>query len=122
MRINALFLLTLLFCLVFEGCVSLDVPVASDKSFPPDGRYEILGPVTHTGSITSILGLINIGGTGYLQLYQRAMIRLKADDIVSVSYDKNVFSILGVYTRITYTLRGTAIRYINPPSSADKGE
>lgn len=104
----------LLVALFISSCASFSKPLSSDKSFPADGRYEILGPVTHTEKQKIILGLFWSGGTGYSALYAQARGRYRADDVVSVSTDVHTFSVLGIYTEIIYTLRGIAIRYADP--------
>jgi len=117
-----LFVMVLIIAVFVSGCVSIEYPSTLDKDFPPDGRYEILGPVTHIGHMENILGIFWNGGTGYTDLYHRAKIRYNADDVVSISIDKNVLSILGIYTKTEYILRGTAIRYLAAPPAAFETE
>jgi len=107
----------LIAAVVLSSCVSIDIPYASNKSFPSDGKYEIMGPVTYTARQITILGLFSYGGAGYMELYDLARIRHRADDVVSVSKDVKFFTILGIYTVTEYTLRGIAIRYIKEPSA-----
>jgi len=114
MRIKNLFFI-LLITVLFSGCISIDAPLASDKSFPSEGKYEIAGMVTHFAKKITVLGLFSWGGTGYMDLYEIARIRHRADDVVSVSVDVNIISVLGIVTVTEYTLRGTAIRYVKQP-------
>ena len=102
-----------------SGCMSFTKPLSTDKSFPPDGRYEVLGPIACTGKIFNIIGIITIGDIGYADLYAEARRKLYADDVVNISTDVNLLSILGIYSRAEYILRGTAIKYINPPANAE---
>ena len=109
----------MLAAVIFAGCVSIQAPVAHDKSFPPDGRYEILGPVSCSGETIGVLGLIWIRGVSYSGLLDAAAEKYEgADDVVNVSVDRDIMSIVGLYTSIKTTLRGTAIRYVTAPPAA----
>jgi hypothetical protein len=104
----------LLMVLLLSGCVSISSPVMLDKSFPSQDKYEILGQVGIAGMRWSILGLFWEGGIEWLDLRNEANRKFGyVDDVVSVSVDTTVNSVLGIFTWQRITMRGTAIRYIN---------
>jgi len=114
-----MFLLFIFVLIFLTGCISISQPAAHDKSFPPDGRYEILGPIYMVKDTNIIIGLFGFGGIEYVDLLDAAVIKYKLRnaeeiDIVNVSVDKKIILALGVYTGIITTIRGTVIRYINP--------
>ena len=118
MKLKSLFLLFFVVVLI-SGCVSIDKPVASDVSFPPDGRYETLGTVTYIEKTKIFFGLFSKGGARYGDLLWTAKVRFKADDVVNITSDVNVFSFFGIYSVVEYTLRGTAIRYLPATAPAE---
>ncbi|HCC36935.1 MAG TPA: hypothetical protein DEQ14_04610 [Treponema sp.] len=119
MKLNLM--IALVVTVVFSGCVSVQEPIAHDKSFPPDGRYEILGSVTATGRQISILGIFWFGGVLYRDLGLMAQEKYKTavDDVINVSVDKKIVSVLGIITTIDTLLRGTAIRYLPATAPAE---
>jgi hypothetical protein len=110
-------LFLLLPVLFLSGCVSISEPVMLNKSFPSQDKYEILGDVG-AGDIRFIFfGLIWVGGVEWLDLRREAKEKFgDVDDVVSVSVDTEVNSILGIFTWQRITMRGTAIRYISSPA------
>ena len=114
---KARFFLFFLISLLFTSCVSY--PLMLNKSFPSGDKYKILGSVSCTGTTIRILG-IPFGGTTFAALFSAAHAKYKSvDDVVSVSVDREVRTVLGIITWVDTTLRGIAIRYIDPPSASD---
>ena len=115
------FLLVLLIAIAFSGCASVNDLRAFNNAFPPDGRYEILGPVFKDGKTTIVLGIIWVGGVRFVDLGIEAERRYKTkvDDIVNISVDEEIISALGVVTIKNTIMRGIAIKYINPPANAE---
>jgi hypothetical protein len=102
--------------LFLSACVSITEPVMLDKSFPSAEKYEILGEVGAGEVRFIILGLIWVGGVEWLDLLREAKEKYgDVDDVVSVSVDTEVTSILGIFTWQRITMRGIAILYTNTP-------
>jgi len=82
-------------------------PLQSNVSFPPDGRYEVLGRVTLVASQNN---------AGYTMLVNRAKVLYpESDDVVNVIFDeksstKTTF-IFFKENSYTYELSGIAIKY-----------
>jgi len=112
-----IFILLMIILFVVAGCVDINNSIAHDKSFPSDGRYKILGPVNCEGRKTVVLGLFWGGGIGYKDLYETACEKYKTRDldVINVSVDENVMSVLGIVVNIYITMRGTAIVYNDKP-------
>lgn len=110
----------LLAAVVLSSCASFTRPVAHDKGFPPDGRYEILGPVYVEGKTFILLGMLWFGGLAYIDLLAEARDKFRSvDDVVNVSRDEDIFSVLGIWTTVKTRLHGTAIRYVKGPAAAE---
>ena len=102
--------LALLVAVIVSACISY--PEILNKSFPSGEKYDILGSVTVTGTTIYILGL-PFGGATYADLLSAANEKFKSvDDVVSVSVDKEVRTLLGIITWVDTILRGIAIRYV----------
>jgi len=119
MKLLAMMSVILVAAVFASGCVSVSYPVAHDKSFPPDGRYEVIGSVLCKDRTIIIFGLIWLGGVKYINLGAEAekKYNVKVNDVVNVSVDHEVMSVLGIYTQVETTMRGTAIRYIDAPAA-----
>lgn len=79
----------------------------------------VLGDVSASGEIMTVLGLVTIGDTSLRSLKEKALRMYPgADDIINIEIDNHVFGILGcVYKRVVVTLRGKAVRYTRRPAS-----
>jgi len=113
-----MFLLFIVVSIFLTGCISISQPAAHDKSFPSDGRYEILGPIYMEKNTLTVFGIFWLGGIRYVDLLDAAVIKYKLTnaekiDVVNVSVDQEILTVLGV-GGFTTTIRGTVIRYINP--------
>jgi hypothetical protein len=99
-----------------SGCVSVSQPLMLDKDFPSREKYEILGEIGCGKTRFAVLGLVFWGGIQYLDLRDEAARKFGyVDDVVSVSVDTKIFTVLGIVVREDITMRGIAIRYIDPP-------
>ena len=106
-----------IFSVFISACVGMSYPVAHDKDFPPDGRYEILGDIVVENATIIIFGMFWSGGVTYEDLRNAARQRFNLwgtlFDVVNVTVDREIISIMGVYTRINTVVRGTAIMYFD---------
>ena len=122
MKIKLIALVLSVTVLFVSGCISISYPETHDKNFPPDGRYEILGPISAKGTTEIFIGLFSFGGIQYIDLLNEAEKLYKPQgffDVVNVSVDKEFVALsFGIVTKIHTTLRGTAIRYIDAPAAA----
>jgi hypothetical protein len=108
-------IVSLLFvAIVFTNCASVKFPVSEHKSFPSDGKYEILGTVFFEDNIIIILGLIWLGGATYSDLLSEATTKYnnRADDVVNITVDEEIECFLGMVIFKMIRLRGIAIRYM----------
>jgi len=102
-----------------SGCISMKYPFEHDKGFPSDGRYEILGDISLTETMTNVLGVFMFGGAGYEDLLNEAQKKYNTFgsffDVVNISVDRKVVSFLGIVTQVDIIMRGTVIRYNRTP-------
>ena len=77
----------------------------------------VLGNVSATGEIMTVLCVVTVGDTSLQSLKEKALRQYPgADDIIDIEIDNHVFGILAcVYKKVTVTLRGKAIRYNKRP-------
>ena len=103
-----LFLLSLIILMSSCSTVYRSAPFMSNVSFPPDGRYEVLGRVTLVASQDN---------AGYTLLNEKAKeLYPEADDVVNLIFDvksntKTTFFFF-VTESSSYELSGIAIKYI----------
>ena len=73
----------------------------------------ILGDVSTSGEIMTVLCVVTVGDTSLQTLKEQALRKYPdADDIINIEVDNHVFGILGcVYKKVVVTLRGKAVRY-----------
>jgi len=77
----------------------------------------VLGDVSASGEIMTVLGIVTIGDASMQSLKEKALRQYPgADDIVNIEVDNHVFGVLVlVYKRVVVTLRGKAVRYDKRP-------
>ena len=77
----------------------------------------VLGDVTASGEIMTVLCVVTIGDASLQSLKEKALRQYPgADDIINIEVDNHVFGILGcVYKKVVVTLRGKAVRYNTRP-------
>jgi hypothetical protein len=110
MKMPFFLLLPMLF---LSGCLSFKSPVILDKSFPSAEKYEILGHVDVSDVRIFVFGVAGGGGVEWLDLFLKAREKFgSVDDVVSVSVDTGINSILGLVIWQRITMSGIAIRYI----------
>ena len=78
----------------------------------------VLGDVSATGEIMTVLCVVTIGDASLQSLKEKALRQYpEADGIIDVEVDNHVFGILAcVYKKVTVTLRGKAVRYHKRPA------
>jgi hypothetical protein len=103
------------------GGVSLGV-LAGDTTYPgallastkvnlDSGDFEIMQTITAETYSESILGMVSTGDSGYGKLFQQAQ-AVGADDVINIKVDTHqVRYVLGLYTKSTTKLTGTAIKW-----------
>jgi len=103
------FLISVLTLIILTSCSTVyrSKPLQSNVTFPPDGRYEVLGRVTLVASQSN---------AGYTLLVNKAKeLYPEADDVVNVIFDEksNTKTTFFFFTEDTYTyeLSGIAIKY-----------
>jgi hypothetical protein len=87
--------------------------LASQSSYTitPESDFESLAFVEGKASGVTILGLVATGDFGYGAAIENALKQApNATRLIDITVDKKVKSFLGVYTKITTTVRGRAIR------------
>ena len=84
----------------------------------PSQGITVLGDVSASGELMTVLGVVTIGDTSLQTLKEQALRKYpNADDIVNIEVDNHVFGILGcVYKKVVVTLRGKAVRYDYGPA------
>jgi hypothetical protein len=109
--------------LLLNGCVFSDVrlpgPVISDARYSFTSEdFTVLGSVEAEGTITTILGIVQTGGNGYNELYDKAK-RMGGDELMNYVFEVQSYSVLTlVYNKATWKARATVVRF----SDAVKGK
>ncbi len=85
-----------------------------------DKDYEVLGPVSVSGKVHNILGIIGWGGIGYNDLLEEAR-RLypEADAVINVTEDMTTFTVALFYNNFGWDFSGLAIKYVDDPIGYD---
>lgn len=75
-------------------------------------NMEVLGHVTGTATAVNTLFIVTAGDTGIAKAKANALKHHPgAEDIVNLEVDTDVHSILGLFTSVTTTISGKAIKY-----------
>ncbi len=93
--------------LVYTGATG---PVSAAVANYPE--YKVIGPAVGTSSTVGVLGIIAAGNAGISEAYQDAIRRVWADALVDVQVDQKVTSVLGLFSKHTTIVRGTAIKFV----------
>jgi hypothetical protein len=75
-------------------------------------EYRIVGPAKGKSTCIAVLGIIAAGGAGANEAYQDAIKRVQADALVDVRVDQKVTSVLGLFSKHTTIVTGTAIKFV----------
>ena len=82
-----------------------------------DKDYEILGPVSLSGTIHNVLGFIQWGGFGYNDILNKAReLYPEADAVINVTQDVRSFNVIFIYNNFGMDFSGLAIRYKDGPA------
>lgn len=77
-------------------------------------NYEVLGPVSVSGSNHNVLGIIGWGGIGYNDLLEKAKeLYPETDAVINITEDVKSFSVWLFYNSFGMDLSGLAIKYID---------
>jgi len=112
------FFFGLIFVLLLLGCSSTIPYYYSDNS---NREFIVLGEVTYVGKIV-YFGPFGRGNAAFQTLFNEAKIKYNADYVINVTIEQttifNFFTLFGFWTQ-TYTMRGTAIKYIQRNSDGE---
>jgi hypothetical protein len=75
-------------------------------------EYKIIGQAVGRSSAVGVLGVVGVGDAGASSAYQDAIRSTRADALIDVQVDQKIISILGLFTKHTTIVRGTAIQYV----------
>ena len=98
------------------NCVYTDVKAPGPVTYITSYRlttddFQILGRVEASGEIVTILGLVQFGGNGYAELFQKAK-ALGGDDIIKYTFNLESWSLLTlVYNKAVWRASATVIKY-----------
>jgi hypothetical protein len=73
--------------------------------------YQVVKNVGAKSTTTNIMGLVATGDASYNTLKTKALQGVDADDIINLEVDFAHESILGIVSKVTTTVRGTAVKY-----------
>ena len=93
--------------IVVMGCTTVQPFFYSDNS---SKDFDILGEVSYSGTITSILGFPPSGSAEFQSLLDKAKSQYKADWVINVTVDYK-YQWLFFLRKWTYKMRGIAIKY-----------
>ena len=75
---------------------------------------EVLGDVKGSASAANVLLIITLGDNGVEKAKMNALMKTPgADDIINIEVDSTTHSILGLFTTVTTTITGKAVKYKN---------
>ena len=100
------------------GCSSTIPYFYSDNS---NREFVVLGEVSYVGKII-YFAMLGSGGATFQELLNEAKSKYNADYVINVTIDStskyNILTLLGFWSQ-TYTMRGTAISYIQRNSEGE---
>ena len=117
--------------LICAGCMSAYVPNGGYSAAYPAVIYtnethpsfvgervenlsgvEILGNVKGSASASNVLLIVSLGNNSIEKAKADALSKISgADDIINIEVDTTTHSILGLFTTVTTTINGKAIKY-----------
>ncbi len=124
MRVSILLVLSLAALIILvAGCATIPVgsvpagliytestgPVSVAIGNYPE--YEVIGRVQGKARATGWFWIIGVGNAGAGKAYEKALEKTKADALIDVQVDQHVQSILGIFTKHTTIVEGTAIKF-----------
>ena len=74
-------------------------------------EYKVIGQATGTSSAVGVLGIIASGDAGASTAYKNALSNARADALIDVQVDQKVTSVLGLFSKHTTIVTGTAIKF-----------
>lgn len=99
--------------LVPTGIIYTGVTGPGDVRLGDYPDYEVIGPAEGESSALGVLGIIATGDAGVGEAYGRAIRKTRADALIDVQVDHKVFSILGLFSKHTTIVQGTAVKFIS---------
>lgn len=76
-------------------------------------EYKVIGPAEGTSSAVGVLGIIATGNAGVSEAYQDALRRARADALIDVQVDQKLTSVLGLFSKHTTIVQGTAVKFVS---------
>ena len=74
-------------------------------------EYKIIGQAEGSSSALGVLGIVAAGDAGASTAYRNALQRAQADALIDVQVDQKITSVLGLFSKHTTIVRGTAIKF-----------
>ena len=74
-------------------------------------EYKVIGPAEGTSSSIGVLGIAAAGDGGASKAYQNALSNARADALIDVQVDQKVMSVLGLFSKHTTIVKGTAVKF-----------
>jgi len=76
-------------------------------------EYKIIGPAKGKSACIGVLGMVAAGGAGASEAYQSACKHAGADALIDVQVDQKITSVLGLFSKHTTIVQGTAVKFIS---------
>lgn len=75
-------------------------------------EYKVIGPAEGTSSAVGVLGIAAAGNGGVSAAYKDALSNARADALIDVQVDQKITSVLGLFSKHTTIVKGTAVKFI----------
>lgn len=74
-------------------------------------EYKVIGPAKGTSSSIGVLGIAAAGDGGASAAYKDALSNARADALIDVQVDQKLMSVLGLFSKHTTIVKGTAVKF-----------
>ena len=76
-------------------------------------EYKIIGPAEGKSSAVGVLGIAAGGDAGASATYKDALSNARADALIDVQVDQKITSVLGLFSKHTTIVKGTAVKFVS---------
>jgi len=76
-------------------------------------EYKVIGPAKGKSACIGVLGMVAAGGASASEAYQSACKHAGADALIDVQVDQKVTSVLGLFSKHTTIVQGTAVKFVS---------